>query len=60
MATPKPVPSIDEQRDFWDWHWENWETRKVLNDWTERRARDTVEGEPFLRLLLVKPKGVRS
>jgi 2-polyprenyl-3-methyl-5-hydroxy-6-metoxy-1,4-benzoquinol methylase len=39
MATPRQVPSIDEQREFWDWHWENWEQRKVLNEWTERRAR---------------------
>src|SRR5438445_5416439 len=43
MATPRRVPSIDEQRDFWDWHWENWEQRKVLNEWTERRDRDILD-----------------
>ena len=43
MATPRRVPSIDDQRQFWDWHWENWEQRKVLNDWTERRAREILQ-----------------
>jgi len=36
------LPSIDEQRNFWDWHWNNWEDRKVLNDWTERRAQEIL------------------
>lgn len=34
--------SIEDQRDFWDWHWQNWEQRKVLNDWTERRASEIL------------------
>jgi 2-polyprenyl-3-methyl-5-hydroxy-6-metoxy-1,4-benzoquinol methylase len=34
----RPLPSIQGQRQFWDWHWQNSEKRKVLNDWTERRA----------------------
>jgi 2-polyprenyl-3-methyl-5-hydroxy-6-metoxy-1,4-benzoquinol methylase len=38
MSTARKVPSIDDQRQFWDWHWQNWEDRKVLNAWTERRA----------------------
>ncbi|HTP67886.1 MAG TPA: class I SAM-dependent methyltransferase [Dongiaceae bacterium] len=36
------MPSIDDQRKFWNWHWQNWESRKVLNDWTERRAKEIL------------------
>src|SRR5258708_38161697 len=35
-------PIIDEQRSFWNWNWQNFETRKVLNDWTERRAQEIL------------------
>jgi 2-polyprenyl-3-methyl-5-hydroxy-6-metoxy-1,4-benzoquinol methylase len=31
------VPTIDEQRDFWDWHWEHWQERKTINEWKNRR-----------------------
>lgn len=37
-STTQSLPSIDDQREFWNWHWLNWEDRKVLNAWTERRA----------------------
>ena len=37
-SSTRQSPSIDEQRSFWNWHWQNVESRKVLNDWTERRA----------------------
>jgi 2-polyprenyl-3-methyl-5-hydroxy-6-metoxy-1,4-benzoquinol methylase len=40
-----PLPTIDDQRKFWNWHWQNSEQRKVLNDWTWRRA------EEILRLI---------
>ncbi|MBZ5695444.1 MAG: class I SAM-dependent methyltransferase [Acidobacteriia bacterium] len=40
MASAQQVPPIQEQQQFWDWHWQNLEERKVLNDWTERRARE--------------------
>lgn len=39
----RPIPSIEDQRQFWDWHWQNWEERKVLNDWTERRAEEILK-----------------
>lgn len=42
MSTAPQVPSIDDQRQFWDWHWQNWEDRKVLNAWTERRAQEIL------------------
>jgi len=38
MGSTQQTPSIDTQRRFWNWHWDNWESRKVLNSWTERRA----------------------
>jgi len=37
-STTRRLPSIEEQRTFWNWHWQNVESRKVLNDWSERRA----------------------
>ena len=42
MSTARKIPSIDDQRQFWDWHWQNWEDRKVLNAWTERRAQEIL------------------
>jgi 2-polyprenyl-3-methyl-5-hydroxy-6-metoxy-1,4-benzoquinol methylase len=36
------TPSISDQRHFWDWHWQNWQDRKVLNQWTERRAKEIL------------------
>jgi len=36
------LPSIEDQRQFWDWHWQHSEQRKVLNDWTERRAKEIL------------------
>jgi SAM-dependent methyltransferase len=51
-AGGRPLPTIEDQRQFWDWHWQNWEQRKVLNDWTERRAQEIlklVHGLPMAR-----------
>jgi SAM-dependent methyltransferase len=31
---------VDAQKRFWNWHWQHWKERKVLNDWTERRAQE--------------------
>jgi 2-polyprenyl-3-methyl-5-hydroxy-6-metoxy-1,4-benzoquinol methylase len=42
MAPTQPLPSIEDQRKFWNWHWEHWQERKALNDWTERRAREIL------------------
>jgi len=42
MASMPPLPSLDDQRQFWDWHWNNWKERRVLNDWTERRAEEIL------------------
>jgi 2-polyprenyl-3-methyl-5-hydroxy-6-metoxy-1,4-benzoquinol methylase len=30
--------TIDEQRRFWDWHWQNWVERKAINDWVLKRG----------------------
>jgi 2-polyprenyl-3-methyl-5-hydroxy-6-metoxy-1,4-benzoquinol methylase len=52
MAARPQLPSIDDQRQFWNWHWQNWEQRKVLNDWTERRATEIlglIKGLPIQR-----------
>jgi 2-polyprenyl-3-methyl-5-hydroxy-6-metoxy-1,4-benzoquinol methylase len=38
-----PLPTLQEQRRFWDWHWEHWRERKVINEWTLRRADAIVE-----------------
>lgn len=51
---PRQLPSIEDQRRFWDWHWQNWEQRKVLNDWTERRAQEILA---FVRSLpIARPR----
>lgn len=42
MGGTQQLPHIDEQRQFWDWHWQNLESRKVLNNWTERRAKEIL------------------
>lgn len=42
MDNTRQLPSIEEQRTFWDWHWQNSEKRKVLNSWTERRAKEIL------------------
>jgi len=43
MMAPKQVlPSIEDQRRFWDWHWQHRQERKVQNDWTERRAQEIL------------------
>jgi len=31
-------PAIEDQRRFWNAHWQHWQERKVLNGWTRRRA----------------------
>src|SRR5208337_2084653 len=38
-----PTPSINEQKSFWDAHWQQKTERKVLNDWTERRAAEILK-----------------
>jgi SAM-dependent methyltransferase len=30
-------PTIDEQKRFWDWHWQHWQDRKTVNEWKDRR-----------------------
>jgi len=37
------VPTMEEQRQFWNQHWQQWEDRKVLNEWTERRAKEILD-----------------
>jgi len=38
-----PTPSINEQKSFWDAHWQQKTERKVLNEWTERRAAEILK-----------------
>jgi 2-polyprenyl-3-methyl-5-hydroxy-6-metoxy-1,4-benzoquinol methylase len=45
MSSSKPLPSLEEQRRFWDWHWEHWKERKIINDWTLKR------GDAILKVL---------
>ncbi len=42
MSSTPQLPSLDDQRQFWDWHWQHWKERRVLNDWTERRAQEIL------------------
>jgi len=44
------TPGIDAQRKFWDWHWQNWQERKTLNEWTARRAEVMLDIIRSLRL----------
>jgi 2-polyprenyl-3-methyl-5-hydroxy-6-metoxy-1,4-benzoquinol methylase len=54
VGTTQSLPSIEDQREFWNWHWLNWEDRKVLNAWTERRAQEILS---LIRgLTLERPK----
>ena len=41
-ADNRPLPTIEDQREFWNWHWQNVDQRKVLNDWTRRRAQEIL------------------
>ena len=50
LATGPEMPSIEGQRQFWDQHWQRWEERKVLNDWTERRAQEILRSIGSLSL----------
>ncbi len=38
LLANRPIPSIEEQRRFWDWHWQHWLERRTLNEWTEKRG----------------------
>jgi 2-polyprenyl-3-methyl-5-hydroxy-6-metoxy-1,4-benzoquinol methylase len=31
------TPTLEQQRQFWNWHWDHWEERRVINDWTLAR-----------------------
>jgi SAM-dependent methyltransferase len=43
MSGTKQIPSIEAQRRFWNWHWEHWQERKIINDWTLRRGDAILE-----------------
>jgi len=30
-------PTISEQKNFWDWHWQHWQDRRTVNEWKQRR-----------------------
>lgn len=39
------LPTIEEQRGCWDWHWQNWQGRRAINEWVRKR------GERVLQIL---------
>jgi 2-polyprenyl-3-methyl-5-hydroxy-6-metoxy-1,4-benzoquinol methylase len=43
VSTTDQLPSINNQRQFWNEHWQQWQERKVLNEWTERRATEILQ-----------------
>lgn len=46
--------TIDNQKRFWDWHWQHWREHNVLSDWAVRRG-DVIVA--LLRSLpLVRPR----
>lgn len=49
MSAPH-LPTIDEQKRFWDWHWQHWEERKTINPWKDRRHESVLS---FLRSLVL-------
>src|SRR5439155_22565200 len=30
-------PTIAEQKEFWNWHWQHWQDRKTVNEWKQTR-----------------------
>ena len=32
-----PRPTIDKQKEFWNWHWAHWEERRTINEWKQTR-----------------------
>ena len=36
-------PTIDEQRRFWDWHWQHWQERKAVSDWALLRGERVLD-----------------
>jgi 2-polyprenyl-3-methyl-5-hydroxy-6-metoxy-1,4-benzoquinol methylase len=47
-------PALEDQRRFWNSHWQHWQERKVLNDLTRRRA--DVICSVFRSLQLERPE----
>lgn len=36
------LSTIDNQKRFWDWHWQHWRERNVLSDWAVQRGEAVV------------------
>ncbi len=30
-------PTVDDQKQFWDWHWQHWKERRTINEWKDKR-----------------------
>src|SRR6266851_2532979 len=30
-------PTLNEQKRFWDWHWQHWQDRRTVNEWKDKR-----------------------
>jgi 2-polyprenyl-3-methyl-5-hydroxy-6-metoxy-1,4-benzoquinol methylase len=50
MSSSKQTPSLEDQRRFWNWHWEHWKERKIINDWTLKRGDAILEVLASLQL----------
>jgi hypothetical protein len=50
ITLDSPIPTIDEQRGFWDWHWENWRERRAISDWVLKRGERVLSSVGSLAL----------
>src|SRR2546422_2284565 len=41
-------PSLEDQKNFWNWHWQHWQERKTVNEWKQQRHETVLA---FLRSL---------
>jgi 2-polyprenyl-3-methyl-5-hydroxy-6-metoxy-1,4-benzoquinol methylase len=30
-------PPLEDQKTFWDWHWQHWRERRTVNEWKQKR-----------------------
>src|ERR1700747_2880391 len=54
MAENRKCPTMEDQRLFWNSHWQHWQDRRVFNGSTRRRA--DVICSVFHSLRLLRPK----
>ena len=47
MST-RQLPSLEDERRFWDWHWQHWKERRSINSWKDLRHETVLS---FIRSL---------